>query len=97
MKAGDVVCAKSFEHRQVMDVTEDKNGKQKVRANRYGFKFQGEHNLLSEVGVFLFLGKFPEQMDADITFKFAESQLRRLGWKTDEPTPAVDAVGEAKE
>lgn len=80
-----MICAKSIEHRDVLELKEDKNGKQKVIANRFGFKFQGEHNLLSEVGVFIFLGTFPEQVDADVTHKFAQDQLRSLGWNEAEP------------
>ncbi len=81
MNIGSVICAKTIEHRQPVEIKEDKNGKQREKANRIGFGFQSEHYLLSEVGVFIFLGKFPEQLDSEIVYKFADDQLRRLGWK----------------
>lgn len=83
MITGDIVCAKSITDRRVVEVTEDKRGKQKVRANQYGYKFQPELNLISQVGVFLFLGVYPEA-DSDAVMKFAERQLEELGWKKNE-------------
>lgn len=91
MRVGDIVCAKSIEHRQVVDVQEDKNGRQRVRANRFGFKFQPDHSLLSQVGVFIYLGTYPEANGADLVHEYAEQQLRALGW-TLELSPAADAV-----
>lgn len=89
MRIGTIVCAKSIEHRSVVEMKEDKNGRQKPLTNRFGYKFQSEHNLLSQVGVFIFLGSFPEQTDPAITQKFAEDQLRRLGWCDESPVSSV--------
>ena len=80
MRTGDVVIAKSFTPREVVEVTEDKHGKQRVKVNQYGYKFQSEHNLLSTVGVFLFLGTYPEANGPGAVAAFAKRELRRLGW-----------------
>jgi len=89
VRIGDIICAKSIEHREVLELKEAKNGRQIVVANRYGFKFQTEHSLLSKVGVFIFLGVLPEQLDSAVTAKFAADQLRRLGWTLEKPTSAA--------
>ena len=92
MRIGDIVCAKSIEHRVPVQVDEPKGAKrQRVLANRIGFKFQSEHNLLSTVGVFIFLGTYPEVTEGDKVQRFAEQQLKRLGWATESPQ-AADAV-----
>ena len=82
MKCGDIACVKSLEHREVVSVAEDKRGKQKVTANRYGFKFQSEHNQLSQVGVLIFLDVYPESVLAndEAMDKFVEFRLNGLGW-----------------
>lgn len=82
MRVGDVVCAKSITHREVVEMREGKGGKQRPLVNQYGFKFQGEHNELSTVGVFIFLGTYAEMHGPDKAYEFALSQLRRLGWQT---------------
>lgn len=92
MHVGDVICAKSIEHRIPVKVDEPKGEKrQRVLANRLGFKFQSEHNLISTVGVFIFLGTFPEVEDSEKVQRFAERQLKQLGWTIELP-PAADAV-----
>jgi Tat protein secretion system quality control protein TatD with DNase activity len=96
MRLGDIVCTKSVTHRIPVEVHEPKNGKrQRVLANQIGFKFQSEISLLSQVGVFIFLGVHPESADdGERVHRFAEQQLRRLGWTT-ESAQSVPAVGEA--
>ncbi len=80
MTPGDIICAKSIEHREVVEMREDKNGRQRPLVNRYGFKFQPEHNLTSKVGIFLFLGTHPETDDGERVQRFIQEQLRGIGW-----------------
>lgn len=103
MRRGDIVCAKSITHRIPVEVHEPKNGKrQRVIVNQLGFKFQSEVNLLSQVGVFLFLGVHPEVADdGQRVQRFAEEQLHRLGWSSSLAPPrsgdAVDPVSRDKD
>lgn len=79
ISTGDLICAKSITHRIVLELREAKNGRQKPITNQYSYAFQG-NSFLSKVGVFLFLGVYPEQTDADKTHAFAQRQMRGLGW-----------------
>lgn len=97
MKTGDIAFVKSIEVRQPVSVREDKNGKETVRANRFGVRFQSEQNLLSEVGVFLFLGKMPEtwQLADDggaQVQRHLERRMADLGWFRATRTELVDEV-----
>ena len=82
MRVGDIICAKHVTHRIPIKIEEPKNGKrQRVTANQLGFRFQSEHNLLSTVGVFVFVGTHPEVADGgERVARFVEKQLQHLGW-----------------
>ena len=92
MRVGDIVCAKSIEHRQVVEIREDKNGRQRPVVNRFGFKFQPEQNLISRVGIFLFLGTEPETEDSDRIQRVIERRLRDLGWMRADGDTGIKAL-----
>lgn len=91
MRAGDIIATKSITHREVVEMRQGKDGQQRPRVNQYTFGFQSDINLLSEVGVFVFVGVYPEMHNPDKRRAFVEKQLRLLGWTMEAP-PAVDAV-----
>ncbi len=88
IQTGDIICAKSITHRIPVELVESKSGKQKARCNEFGYRFQIDVNLLSTVGVFLFLGIYPEQMDGSVMEKWAVESLRRLGWTCEKSSEA---------
>src|SRR5262245_37148824 len=91
IRTGAIICAKSVTHRIPVEIAEDKRGRLRVRANQFTYRFQGEHNRTSDVGVFVFLGTFPEHLDVAKVQEFATHQLHRLGWRLESATSA-DAV-----
>lgn len=80
ISTGDIICTKSITHRIPVEMKEAKSGKQTALCNQFSYKFHNEINLLSTVGVFLYLGTFPEQVDDAVMIKWAKESLERLGW-----------------